>query len=46
MVNVVMVMVVMMMVVQYDGPTDLAQLSFTQVRAAKKSDYEDYRVFG
>ncbi|CAN0186855.1 unnamed protein product [Scytosiphon promiscuus] len=31
---------------EHDGPTDLAQLSFTQVRLPKKSEYEDYRVFG
>ncbi|CAM9768696.1 unnamed protein product [Ectocarpus sp. 4 AP-2014] len=31
--------------VEYDGPTDLTQLSFTQVRLPKKSEHEDYRVF-
>ncbi|CAN0327742.1 unnamed protein product, partial [Ectocarpus sp. 12 AP-2014] len=30
---------------EYDGPTDLTQLSFTQVRLPKKSEHEDYRVF-
>ncbi|CBJ32812.1 Coatomer protein complex,delta sub-unit [Ectocarpus siliculosus] len=32
--------------VEYDGPTDLTQLSFTQVRLPKKSEHEEYRVFG
>lgn len=41
-----LVVMVMAMVMQYDGPTDLAQLSFTQVHVAKKSEYEEYRVFG
>lgn len=43
---VVVMVTVTVTVMQYDGPTDLAQLSFTQVRVAKKSEYEEYRVFG